>query len=711
MKNNTVLIIIIILAITVILEGAYNVQKSSEKEIASQFNSQQLIVAHEVAILIERFFKKTLDELNLAAFFLSRSTSELKETTPLLSKLFTNLQIDSIIIRTAVIDANGKMLSQYPNPESLESKKDVDSFDKKDFFVFPKQTLKPFVSKAGINNGRREITISFPIHKVAKTKAGEDKEFLGVLVCYIDVKELAQTFLKPIETGITGYAWILNEDGTLLYHPSHPEMIWRNIFKNDGTCFQCHESFNNEKRMIKGEIGTKEYFVRTGGKKLIAYYPVKIYGGEELSGINQKKNGIADWSIAISAPYSEITGMIKQSSRNLFLVTSLVVFILCCGSIYLIMINVKRVKAEEKMLWGEKVLEAKNRLEALFDGITDGISIIDKDHRVVAVNKSQARMSGKSVDELIGQLCYEKFNNKDEVCEGCPVDVTMTTGEPSTEERIVKKDSGEKRYWSILTFPLKDSEGRTTQVIKYVRDITEQKRMNEEIEQSRRLSAIGEMIAGVAHEIKNPLQNISMGLSLVKYETEGNKECMETIEEIMEGVKGLKSIVQDLLDFSKPMKLDIFECDINEILNEVLISMDEVFEKNHIKIKRDFCREEKYIKIDGMKIKQVFINLIQNAIEAMPEGGEISVSTRNLSSKGMDCSKVRIRDTGYGISEENLSRIFDPFFTTKTKGVGLGMAIIQGIIKLHKGEIKVNSEAGKGTEFILTLFDRTENLA
>ncbi|OGL38912.1 MAG: hypothetical protein A3C43_01970 [Candidatus Schekmanbacteria bacterium RIFCSPHIGHO2_02_FULL_38_11] len=703
MKNNTGLAVIIALVIGIILVVAFNVQKSSEKEIASQFNSQQLIVAHEVAILIESFFKKTLDELNLAAFFLGRNISELEETTPLLNKLFSNLQFDSIIISTAFINAKGEMLSQYPTPESLKNK-DINSFDNKDFFVFSKQTLKPFISKATMNKGRREIIISFPIHKQTKTEIGEGKEFLGILVCYIDVKELAQTFSKPIKRGVIGYAWILNEDGTLLYHPSHPEMIWRNIFKNDGTCFQCHESFENEKRMVRGEIGTKEYFVKTGGKKIIAYYPIKIFDKRYIPRLSEKGMRIANWSIAVSSPYSNVISLIKQSNRNILFMTGLVVLVLFCGSIYLITINIKRVKAEEKMTWGEKVLEAKNRLQALFDGITDGISIMDKDYRVVAVNKGQVRMSGKSEDELIGQLCYEKFTDKDGVCEGCPVEVTMTTGKSSTGERIVKKESEGKRYWSMLTFPLKDSEGRTTQVIKYVRDITEQKEMNEEIEQSRRLSAMGEMIAGVAHEIKNPLQNISMGISLVKYETEGNKECRETIENIMEGVKSLNTIVEDLLDFSKPMKLDIFKCDIDEILDEVLTSMDEIFEKNHTKIKRDFCGDKKYIRIDGMKIKQVFINLIQNSIEAMPEGGEIMISTKNLSGKGMDYSEVRIRDIGHGIAEGNLGRIFDPFFTTKTKGVGLGMAIIQRIVKLHKGEIKVNSEVGKGTEFILTLY-------
>ena len=705
MKGNIGLIIILVLVISAILVVAYNIQRFSEREIAQQFNSQQLIVAHEVSILIERFFKKTVDELDLTSFFLGNSPSKLNESIPLLKKLFSNLQVNEIIIKTTVLNKEGKIVAQYPDSEPLESD-GIEDQSGKDFFIFSEQTFKPFISKVFMNKGVREITISFPILRQDNTKKVDEKEFLGVLVCYIDVKELAQTFLKPIRMGRTGYAWILNEDGTLLYHPSHSEMIWRNIFKNDGTCFQCHENFENEKRMLRGDKGTKESFVRTGEKKLIAYYPVKISTGWDFPARDNTET--KNWSIAVSTPYSEVISLVKQSNQNIFLLTSLVIVVFFCGSIYLIWVNIKKVKAEEKMLWGEKVLEVKNRLQALFDGITDGISIIDKDHRVIAVNKGQAALSGKSEDELIGQICYEKFTDRGEPCEGCPVDVTLATGKPATGERIVRRDSGEIRYWSLLTFPLTDTDGKTTQVIKYVRDTTEQKRMNEEIEQSKRLSVIGEMIAGVAHEVKNPLQNISMGLTLLKYETEGSKECLETIENIMQGVKSLNSIVQDLLDFSKPMNLEIFDCDINDVLDEVLINMNEVFLKNRVKIVKNFYKGEKYIKIDGMKIKQVFINIIQNAVESMHDGGEIKISTEILSRNGTGYTEVRIKDTGSGISEENMGKIFEPFFTTKSKGVGLGMAIVQRIIRLHGGEIKVNSEVGKGTEFVVDLFDKSQ---
>ena len=705
MKGNIGLIIILVLVISAILVVAYNIQRFSEREIAQQFNSQQLIVAHEVSILIERFFKKTVDELDLTSFFLGNAPSKLNESIPLLKKLFSNLQVNEIIIKTTVLNKEGKIVAQYPDSEPLESE-GIEDQSGKDFFISPEQTFKPFISKVFMNKGVREITISFPILRQDNTKKVDEKEFLGVLVCYIDVKELAQTFLKPIRTGRTGYAWILNEEGTLLYHPSHSEMIWRNIFKNDGTCFQCHEDFDNEKRMVKGDKGTKESFVRTGEKKLIAYYPVKISTGWDFPARDNTET--KNWSIAVSTPYSEVISLVKQSNQNIFLLTSLVIVVFFCGSIYLIWVNIKKVKAEEKMLWGEKVLEVKNRLQALFDGITDGISIIDKDHRVIAVNKGQAALSGKSEDELIGQICYEKFTDRGEPCKGCPVDITLATGKPATGERIVRRDSGEIRYWSLLTFPLTDTDGKTTQVIKYVRDTTEQKRMNEEIEQSKRLSVIGEMIAGVAHEVKNPLQNISMGLTLLKYETEGSKECLETIENIMQGVKSLNSIVQDLLDFSKPMNLEIFDCDINDVLDEVLINMNEVFLKNRVKIVKNFYKGEKYIKIDGMKIKQVFINIIQNAVESMHDGGEIKISTEILSRNGTGYTEVRIKDTGSGISEENMGKIFEPFFTTKSKGVGLGMAIVQRIIRLHGGEIKVNSEVGKGTEFVVDLFDKSQ---
>ena len=119
MKSNVGLVIVILLVISVILVVAYNVLKSTEREIAEQFNSQQLIVAHEVALLIEKFFKKTIDELDMAAFYIGESGLKSKESTPLLKKLFTNLQVDRTIVKTAIIDKNGKIMSQYPELELL----------------------------------------------------------------------------------------------------------------------------------------------------------------------------------------------------------------------------------------------------------------------------------------------------------------------------------------------------------------------------------------------------------------------------------------------------------------------------------------------------------------------------------------------------------------------------------------------------------------
>src|SRR4030067_61972 len=202
MKSNIGLIIILFLVISAILVVAYNIQKISEREIAQQFNSQQLIVANEVSILIERFFKKTVDELDITSFFLGSSPWKLNESIPLLKKLFSNLQVNEIIIKTTVLNKEGKIVAQYPDSEPLESD-GIEDQSGKDFFIFSKQTFKPFISKVFMNKGVREITISFPILRQDNTKKVDEKEFLGVLVCYIDVKELAQTFLKPIRMGRT----------------------------------------------------------------------------------------------------------------------------------------------------------------------------------------------------------------------------------------------------------------------------------------------------------------------------------------------------------------------------------------------------------------------------------------------------------------------------------------------------------------------------
>ncbi len=222
----------------------------------------------------------------------------------------------------------------------------------------------------------------------------------------------------------------------------------------------------------------------------------------------------------------------------------------------------------------------------------------------------------------------------------------------------------------------------------------------EQLIQSEKLASMGQLAAGIAHEVNNPLGTVLIFSHLLLNELKDNNPVKEDLEMIVKEATRCKKIISGLLDFSRQSKLIIQKTDVREILNEIIEINKE--KSPHIRFSEKY-NDVPLVEIDREQIKQVFLNIVTNAVDAMQSSGSFSVEVKSMA----DNSKVEIRltDTGCGIPKENLDKIFNPFFTTKQigKGTGLGLAISYGIIKMHRGDIKVESEVGKGTTFIITL--------
>lgn len=223
----------------------------------------------------------------------------------------------------------------------------------------------------------------------------------------------------------------------------------------------------------------------------------------------------------------------------------------------------------------------------------------------------------------------------------------------------------------------------------------------EQLIQSEKLASMGQLAAGIAHEVNNPLGTVLIYSHLLLDDLKENEMVKKDLEMVVKEATRCKKIISGLLDFSRQSKLVINKCNIREIIDETL---DMTADKApNVEFIRNYPNENFPIEVDREQIKQVFINIITNASDAMPNGGKLTISLKPIE----DGEKVEIRfaDTGVGISKENQDKIFNPFFTTKQigKGTGLGLAISYGIIKMHRGDIKVESEVGKGTTFIVRL--------
>ena len=227
-------------------------------------------------------------------------------------------------------------------------------------------------------------------------------------------------------------------------------------------------------------------------------------------------------------------------------------------------------------------------------------------------------------------------------------------------------------------------------------------RTQKELLHKEKLASMGQLAAGVAHEINNPLGAILLYAGMLHEGMSDGDPRREDVKMIMDETHRCKKIVSDLLNFSRQQEILAQDCHLNEILEQVIGSLSHQPSFQNVRIIRNFAADLPVIQADPAQLTQVFVNLFNNAAEAMPEGGTITVGTRALDAQRVE---VTISDTGCGISEENLGKLFTPFFTTKPigKGTGLGLSIVYGIIKMHRGQISVQSQVGKGTTFTVTL--------
>ena len=227
----------------------------------------------------------------------------------------------------------------------------------------------------------------------------------------------------------------------------------------------------------------------------------------------------------------------------------------------------------------------------------------------------------------------------------------------------------------------------------------ELKKAQEELKRAERLKAVGTLAAGMAHEIKNPLTSIKTFTEYLpaKHNDPGFIEKFHKI--VIPEVNKINDIVQQLLDFSKPKALKLEEADIRQVIDQTLSFLNNDLIKYNISVTRYYDPDLVTLEIDRSQIQQVFLNLFLNAIEAMKQGGKLTITTSSLPNQ----AEVIITDTGRGIPKADLEHIFDPFYTTKETGTGLGMSIVYGIIKEHKGEIMVESEKSTGTKVKIRL--------
>ena len=350
--------------------------------------------------------------------------------------------------------------------------------------------------------------------------------------------------------------------------------------------------------------------------------------------------------------------------------------------------------------------EVKNYLNDILESLTNGVIVVDRLGRITAFNQTAGNLTGLKPQNCLGKTLKEVFPF--DLFENLVSRLEKNRRETVSQDQDITTPDKKIIHARVSASPVWDNHGGQIGTVLILQDRTDLRQLEELAHRNQRLREMGEMAAGIAHEIRNPLGSIELFASLLKKDLEEDPEKVKLVQHIRAGVQNMDRIISTLLLFAKSSQPSRQQCDINLLLAELLDGLDDIRVPDNIKVVREFGNEEMLANGDRELLRQVFPNLIRNAIQAMPDGGELRLQTEKalIPVSGSESGKgtrefitVTVTDTGGGICANDLAKIFNPFFTTKDKGTGLGLAISHNIIKAHQGTIEAVSEEGKSTSF------------
>ena len=341
-------------------------------------------------------------------------------------------------------------------------------------------------------------------------------------------------------------------------------------------------------------------------------------------------------------------------------------------------------EAEERL---QHITELNTFTDTLLDNLSTGIIVVDPEGLVVMTNAAARQRFGDQLSIVKGQRLPEELGRT------ALVDLALS-GEPSPEVDWVFGGY----TLEVQSVPLREGHGVTLGAICLVRDVTQVRSMEQQVRRVEKLAAIGELSAGAAHEIRNPLTSIRGFIQLLQ--ARASRSDGEYFQIILNEIDRIDWIIRDMLLLARPTELAKQETSVAAVVDEVLLLHQTDLQRTNIVVVKEFDPAVGQMAVDPKMFRQLLLNLILNAMQAMPYGGQLGVKLRR---ENPEMVAMEVADTGVGISRENLKRLFVPFFTTKEEGTGLGLALCYSIVQAHGGRIDVQSQVGRGTAFTITL--------
>lgn len=354
----------------------------------------------------------------------------------------------------------------------------------------------------------------------------------------------------------------------------------------------------------------------------------------------------------------------------------------------------------------QELLESRNTLQALIDGIPHPIYTINDHWQLVTVNKSKADELETTPDALVGPRCYEALFDRKTPCEHCQVAMTLQKKRAQIWTVSWTGPDHLPQEWDVSAYPIPSRQASSARAVILWQDRTEERRLESSLLQAGKLAAIGQLAAGVAHEINNPLTAVNANAEILKMMIPPDDENYESVDLIARAGEQAAKVVRGLLDFARQEQYAFTKGDVNDSVQQALDLVQYQLQQGNVKIDLNIDYKLPAIEASWEHMKSVWLNLIVNARDAVQhreDGREIEITTR-LAPEA-DHIQVLISDNGKGMSKAEVAHIFEPFYTTKDpgKGTGLGLATCHRIIEQHGGEVNVVSAPNEGTTFIIRL--------
>ncbi|MGB6606880.1 MAG: ATP-binding protein [Atribacterota bacterium] len=385
---------------------------------------------------------------------------------------------------------------------------------------------------------------------------------------------------------------------------------------------------------------------------------------------------------------------LNQTRRRIILNYSIIMALVLFG-IYVIF------KLQETYIVKKTLNEMKIYTSKLLETMDNAVISVDNKGKIKTFNRKSEEIFGKKKEKVLNKDCQEVLNLnilEESIFKKCLLEKKNISQEIILEEKGLKK-----KILDLNSSFLTDESGEITGLVAVIREVTEIKDLNEEVARHKRLAALGKLSAGIAHEIRNPLSSIR-GLAQFVYnsfsKTDERKEDLNTI---IQEVDRLNKLVVQVLDFAKLKKPNLTPFSLNDLIRKIVELFKLEIKDKQIKFDLKLSPDISQIQADEDQVRQITMNVIINAIQAILRKGEIKIKTESALLKGEPAIKLIIEDSGIGITEKDFNQIFDPFFSTKERGSGLGLSIVYKLVEGHQGEIKVESKEGKGTKFVIFL--------